>query len=60
MNQKQPKPNDVVLGGDSPPPANAAVLGGLTGVKVRLASDSEYNYLPWRMLSNMEMRVDNC
>lgn len=32
----QPREHDVVLGGDNPPPANAAVLGGLAGVKMRL------------------------
>jgi WD40 repeat protein len=35
----QPQENDVVLGGASPPPTRSAVLGGLDGVRWRLASD---------------------
>ena len=41
MNQKQPRPNDAVLGGESPAPVNGAVLGGLAGVELRLASSSQ-------------------
>jgi hypothetical protein len=40
-NPNEPHPFDAVLGGQSPPPVNAAVLGGLAGVKQRLASTSE-------------------
>ncbi|MBD2185470.1 hypothetical protein H6S82_12240 [Planktothrix sp. FACHB-1355] len=37
-NPYQPKADDAVLGGQAPPPADgAAVLGGLAGVKERLA-----------------------
>jgi WD40 repeat protein len=35
-NPNQPKAYDVVLGGQTPIPANGAVLGGLAGVKRRL------------------------
>jgi WD40 repeat protein len=34
----QPKPGDAVLGGQNPPPINAAVLGGIEGTKQRCAS----------------------
>jgi WD40 repeat protein len=34
----QPKPGDAVLGGNNPPPINAAVLGGIEGAKQRCAS----------------------
>ena len=37
-NQNQPKQYDAVLGGNSPPPIHGAVLGGIEGVKKRLAS----------------------
>ncbi|WP_338022919.1 response regulator [Argonema galeatum] len=37
-NLHQPREYDAVLGGQNPPPANAVVLGGLEGVKWRLAS----------------------
>ncbi len=37
----EPRPYDAVLGGQSAPPASAAVLGGLEGVKQRLSSNSE-------------------
>ncbi|MEG4839542.1 MULTISPECIES: formylglycine-generating enzyme family protein [unclassified Microcoleus] len=37
-NQNQPREYDAVLGGQNPPPIGAAVLGGITGVKSRLAS----------------------
>jgi formylglycine-generating enzyme required for sulfatase activity len=39
-NPNQPKEYDAVLGGQNPPPINAAVLGGIEGVKKRLASSS--------------------
>ncbi|KAF3884874.1 MULTISPECIES: STM4015 family protein [Nostocales] len=35
-NHKQPKKDDAVLGGQSPPPVEGAVLGGIEGVKRRL------------------------
>jgi WD40 repeat protein len=34
----QPKPDDAVLGGQSPVPPDALVLGGIEGLKLRLAS----------------------
>ncbi|MEG4574817.1 formylglycine-generating enzyme family protein [Microcoleus sp. N3A4] len=37
-NQNQPREYDAVLGGQNPPPLGAAVLGGIPGVKSRLAS----------------------
>ena len=39
-NLNQPKAYDVVLGGQTPVPINGAVLGGLLGVKRRLATNS--------------------
>lgn len=36
--QKQPKQDDVVLGGQAPPPIQGMVLGGIEGVKLRLSS----------------------
>ncbi len=39
-NQKQPREFDAVLGGQNIP-KNAAVLGGIEGVKMRLSSDNE-------------------
>jgi len=39
-NLNQPKTYDVVLGGQTPVPVNGAVLGGLLGVKRRLARNS--------------------
>jgi hypothetical protein len=40
--QTNPNPNDTdaILGGQNPPPVNAAILGGLAGVKQRLESES--------------------
>lgn len=38
-NPNQPKEDDVVLGGQTPPPLDAAVLGGVEGVKYRLNSE---------------------
>src|SRR6476469_2385222 len=40
-NPNQPREGDAVWGGDSLPPINAVVLGGLEGVKRRLASSVE-------------------
>ncbi|MEW6499176.1 MAG: WD40 repeat domain-containing protein, partial [Cyanobacteriota bacterium] len=40
-NPNQPREYDAVLGGDSQPPTNAAVLGGLEGVKRRFDSTVE-------------------
>ncbi|BAY82604.1 pentapeptide repeat protein [Calothrix parasitica NIES-267] len=37
-NQNQPNKYDAVLGGNAPPPIHGAVLGGIEGVKKRLAS----------------------
>ncbi|MEO1376882.1 MAG: HEAT repeat domain-containing protein [Cyanobacteria bacterium J06635_10] len=37
-NQNQPNQYDAVLGGNAPPPVTGAVLGGIEGVKKRLAS----------------------
>jgi hypothetical protein len=37
-NQNQPREYDAVKGGESPVPLGAAVLGGIPGVKSRLAS----------------------
>ncbi|WP_228050412.1 hypothetical protein [Tychonema sp. LEGE 06208] len=37
-NQNEPREYDAVLGGQSSIPVNAAVLGGIPGVKSRLAS----------------------
>lgn len=37
-NQNQPNQYDAVLGGNAPPPIHGAVLGGIEGVKKRLAS----------------------
>lgn len=37
-NQNQPREFDAVLGGEAPPPVQGAVLGGIEGVKQRLAS----------------------
>ncbi len=39
-NQNQPKEYDAVLGGNAPPPIHGAVLGGIEGVKRRLASSN--------------------
>lgn len=36
-NQNQPRVDDVVLGGQSPPPCEGVVLGGIEGVKRRLS-----------------------
>ncbi|MBD2180719.1 formylglycine-generating enzyme family protein [Planktothrix sp. FACHB-1355] len=34
----QPRKHDVVFGGQNPPPIDAAILGGIEGVKLRLAN----------------------
>ncbi|MEH2224265.1 HEAT repeat domain-containing protein [Nostoc sp.] len=39
-NQNQPREFDAVLGGEAPPPAQGAVLGGIEGVKRRLSSSN--------------------
>lgn len=39
-NPNQPKEYDAILGVQATPPVSAAVLGGLEGVKQRLASTS--------------------
>ena len=39
-NSNQPKPYDLVLGGNNAPPINSGVLGGIEGVKRRLANDN--------------------
>lgn len=39
-NLNQPRPYDAVIGGQNPPPLTGAVLGGLSGVKRRMASGS--------------------
>lgn len=43
QNPNQPRPFDVVLGSQIPTPGDAAVLGGLPGVKQRLASTAPQN-----------------
>lgn len=40
-NFAQPRFDDAVKGGESPPPINDVVLGGIEGVKQRLASKSD-------------------
>ena len=40
MSANEPREYDAVLGGQNFPPINAAVLGGIAGVKHRLASPS--------------------
>ncbi len=37
-NQNEPREFDIVMGGETPPPIGGAVLGGVEGVKKRLAS----------------------
>ena len=37
-NQNQPREFDVVLGGKNPPPVTGVVLGGIEGVKRKLAN----------------------
>lgn len=39
-NSNRPKKYDLVLGGNNPPPIDGVVLGGIEGVKSRLASDN--------------------
>ncbi len=39
-NSNRPKKYDLVLGGSNPPPVDGVVLGGIEGVKSRLASDN--------------------
>ncbi len=40
MSETNPRESDLILGGQNPPPLNAAVLGGLAGIKQRLESES--------------------
>jgi hypothetical protein len=40
MSELDPHNTDAILGGQSPPPVNAVVLGGLAGVEQRLESES--------------------
>jgi hypothetical protein len=40
MSETNPYQSDAVLGGQNPPPVNAAILGGLAGAKQRLESES--------------------
>ena len=42
----QPRRYDAVIGGHTPPPVSGAVLGGLSGVKRRMASDSLETKIP--------------
>jgi len=41
MTNQQPRPDDAVLGGQSQAPLDAAVLGGIQGVRQKLVSDNE-------------------
>lgn len=41
MTNQQPRPDDAVLGGQFQAPIDAAVLGGIEGVRQKLASDNE-------------------
>ena len=38
--ERKPTEYDAVLGGSNPPPIDGVVLGGIEGVKSRLASDN--------------------
>jgi hypothetical protein len=40
MSELNSHESDAVLGGQNPPPVNAAILGGLAGIKQRLESES--------------------
>ncbi|MGB3263116.1 MAG: hypothetical protein WBA89_04080 [Microcoleus sp.] len=40
--QNEPREYDAVKGGQNPPPIGAAVLGGISGLKSRLASPAVY------------------
>jgi hypothetical protein len=40
MSETNPHESDLILGGQNPPPIDAAILGGLAGVKQRLESES--------------------
>lgn len=42
-NQNEPREYDAVKGGQNPPPIGAAVLGGFSGLKSRLASPTAYD-----------------
>jgi hypothetical protein len=39
MSELQPDNTDAILGGQNPPPVNAAVLGGVAGEKRKLANE---------------------
>jgi hypothetical protein len=39
MSEFQPSNTDAILGGQNPPPVNAAVLGGAAGTKRKLAHE---------------------
>jgi formylglycine-generating enzyme required for sulfatase activity len=41
MTNQQPRPDDAVLGGQNQAPIDAAVLGGIEGIRQKLASDNE-------------------
>jgi hypothetical protein len=40
ISDQQPQDSDLILGGQQPPPVNAAVLGGLVGLNRRFATDN--------------------
>ncbi|GAB4286021.1 MAG: hypothetical protein Fur0025_18110 [Oscillatoriaceae cyanobacterium] len=44
---QQPRPHDVVLGGQQPPPFNGVVLGGIEGAKKRIC----YNSIPGKIIA---------
>jgi hypothetical protein len=39
MSQSHPHDSDAILGGQNPPPVNAAVLGGVAGAKQQIAKE---------------------
>ncbi|MBE9194414.1 formylglycine-generating enzyme family protein [Synechocystis sp. LEGE 06083] len=41
MTNQHPRPDDAVLGGQNQAPIDAAVLGGIEGIRQKLASDNE-------------------
>jgi formylglycine-generating enzyme required for sulfatase activity len=41
MTNQRPRPDDAVLGGQNQAPLDAAVLGGIQGIRQKLASDNE-------------------
>ncbi|PSB48471.1 hypothetical protein [Chamaesiphon polymorphus] len=65
MSETNPRESDLILGGQNPPPVNAAVLGGEDGRKQRLQhkkaqkfwQDFEYlNNIPHRLAINFADR----